>query len=101
MMIDYALVVADALLAVVTAVGVYYSLKARGLFNGDVMQRTFEVTAGAFTFLALFSVLDLILKVTNPESQIPLVRYATLVTVGSIVVAQILFIRWASSPEKP
>lgn len=98
-MIDYLYAGADVLLAVVSASGVYYAMKARRLFKGDFMQRTFELTAGGLSFLTLISVLDFTLQVTNPGFALPLVRIATLVAVGVILVAQVTLVRWASSPD--
>lgn len=95
---DYIALVADAALAAMTFIGMYYAFVSSRLFRGDVMERVWRLATAAFFAVAFFSSLDFVLTiVNNPLEQLHLVRIASAFGIGIFVVAIAVFVRWGRS----
>jgi magnesium-transporting ATPase (P-type) len=100
--LDYIGMGSDAVLAVATFAGVYYSFRASRLFKRDIMERVYRITTAAFLIVAFFSVLDFISIISNNFLvEIHLVRIAATVAVVLFVIALAMLVKWASWPEGP
>lgn len=98
---DSLYIVVDVMMTLVAFVGTYYSLKARRLFFKDIMRKVLGFFALAFLLFALFSALDIALRIAGLELWPGTFRIVAVISASISVVAIILLVRWTDSSAVP
>ena len=95
--------IADILLFLVSCAGIYSSVRTGRLYEGgkgvDPTGRVFQLTAIALSLIAAVTLFDLAVRILYGAVEFPFVRLAIGVSIGVIVVGQLMLARWAGGRD--
>ncbi len=95
---------ADVVLVAIAFVGAYTSFRTARLYEGtkksDPARTVFLFMAAAMVLIAVVTMADFVLRETYGTENIPIVRLAISISLGIIIISQIILNRWATSPEE-